>query len=163
VNLVNALRKGGDFDAYFDAGTRLVRHEPLYAGSTIAQGFVGPPAQALLFVPLVPMGHDAARLAWYAINLALLWYGLATWLGLLIARSPSSGTRPAWRDGTAQFTASISLLSILAIAQPLQSQFEHQNLNVVLLALIAYAADALMRGRDAVAGLTLGAAAAIKV
>jgi hypothetical protein len=75
VNLVNAMHKG--FDVYVDAARRLLTNTPLYEQSGIAVGFVGPPAQAVpfvVFVPLASAGPTTARLAWYGINVFLLWY-----------------------------------------------------------------------------------------
>ena len=169
TNLVNTVNKAGDFDAYYEAGRRVVSNQPLYEGSGIATGFVGPPAQALLFVPFAGLGLLGSRLAWYAINLALLWYAVTTWLGLL---SPTGGSdrtndkvraRSAWRRGSQILATRWAALPLLAIAFPLQTQFEHQNLNVVLLALAAYGADALILKRPAAGGAALGIAAALKI
>jgi alpha-1,2-mannosyltransferase len=162
-NLLNALHKEDDFDVYREAGRRLVADESLYAGSGVGTGFIGPPAQALLFAPLAALPPVASQLAWYAINVALLIYAVMTWLRVLLAPEHE---RPAWHDWRAQaryLFAPASLLSLLAIVRPLQTQFEHQNLNIVLLALAAAAADALTRDRAALAGGWLGVATAIKV
>ena len=168
TNLVNTFNKGGDFDAYYAAGQRVWSAEALYAGSAIAIGFVGPPVQALLFAPLVPLGPVVARLIWFAINVMLLWYALATWVGVLAAppevpASAPAAVSPDLGERTRQLATVWAFLPVLAIASPLQAQFEHQNLNIVLLALAAFGADALIRGRDAAAGAALGLAAAIKV
>jgi alpha-1,2-mannosyltransferase len=168
VNLVNTVNKGGDYDTYYDAGRRLMSNQPLYAESTIAQGFIGPPAQALLFVPFAFLPADVSRLFWYLVNVALLWYGLTTWLGLLVPQAAVSANargiaRPAWYRGTGLLKTKWAVLPVLAVAYPLQTQFEHQNLNVVLLAIAAYSADAFVRDRPLSAGVALGVAAAIKV
>lgn len=168
VNLVNTLNKGGDYDAYYDAGRRLISNQPLYAGSTIAQGFVGPPAQALLFAPFALLPPTASRLVWYLVNVALLWYALTTWLGVLVpeAAVPADvrdSRGPAWRRGMRLLGTRWVVLPLLAVAYPLQTQFEHHNLNVVLLALAAYASQAFMRDRPAAGGVALGIAAALKV
>jgi len=172
VNLINTLNKGGDYEAYYDAGRRLISNQPLYADSTIAQGFVGPPAQALLFAPFALLPPTASRLLWYFINVALLWYAITTWLGLLVPetavpadtgdwRGDSRGS--AWRRGTRLLGTQWAVLPLLAVAYPLQTQFEHQNLNVVLLALAAYAGQAFMRDRPAAGGVALGVTAALKI
>lgn len=163
VNLVNAVRKGGDFADYLRAAHRFVSGAPLYAGSDVTVGFVGPPVQALLFVPLVPLAqvHELApRLAWYLVNLALLWYAVRTWVSALCGQRH---VRWIEADGTLTPVARDMLLALLAIAFPLQTQFEHQNLNIVLLALTAYAAAAITGGQSSRAGVALGAAAALKV
>jgi hypothetical protein len=162
VNLVNAVRKGGDFADYMRAANRFVSGAPLYSGSDVTVGFVGPPVQALLFVPLLPLGqvHELApRLAWYVVNLVLLAYAVRTWVSAL---SGQRSVRWIEADGTLTPVARDTLLALLAIAFPLQTQFEHQNLNIVLLALTAYAASAISSGRPSRAGVALGAAAALK-
>lgn len=163
ANLVNALHKGGDFDDYVAAAGRLLSGTSLYEGSGIGTGFVGPPAQAVLFLPftlLAGLDPRVARVAWYAVNLGALWYALTVWTRTLGHRGSAGAAaeprRPAW-------LSTDTLLALAAVGYPLQTQFEHQNLNVVLLALAAHAAEALQRGRSAKAGVALGAAAALKV
>lgn len=161
ANLANAIGEGGDFDAYFDAGRRLIVNEPLYAGSAIATGFVGPPAQALLFVSFVPLGQDAASVAWYVVNVVLLWYALRTWISVMISVSVSVSVAGA---ASRQLnTLPWVILSLAAIAAPLQTQFEHKNLNIVLLALVATVAESFRGGRPVFGGITLGVATALKV
>jgi hypothetical protein len=65
-------------------------------------------------------------------------------------------------DGSMPAVARDTLLALLASAFPFQTQFEHQNLNIVLLALTAYAAAAITSGRPSRAGVAVGAAAALK-
>ena len=160
VNLVNAVRKSGDLDDYIGAGQRLLSGAALYENSSVAFGFVGPPAQALLFVPLAPLALAApvaARVIWYVVNVALLWYAVRTWTRVMLGE-------PVRVDPGAAFHVSRdAALALAAVAFPLQTQFEHQNLNVVLLALSAYAADAFQRRRPWWAGLALGVMAAVKV
>jgi alpha-1,2-mannosyltransferase len=163
VNLVNAIRRESDFDVYVDAAQRLLAGAPLYEGSTIAVGFVGPPAQALPFVPFAPLDAidpRAGRLAWYGVNVLLLWYALTTWVRVL---TRDDAYRLTGRRGKLGVSSRDSLLALAGVAYPLQTQFEHQNLNIVLFALAAHAADALRRDRSAAAGVALGAAAALKV
>ena len=52
---------------------------------------------------------------------------------------------------------------MLAIAAPLQTQFEHKNLNIVLLALVAIAVASFRGGRSVRGGIALGVATALKV
>jgi Glycosyltransferase family 87 len=159
VNLVNAIREGGDFDAYFDAGRRLLGGESLYAGSGVASGFVGPPAQALLFLPFVPLGRPAAYVAWYVVNVILLWYALRTWSSVMISPAGSVADATSRPLNTVPWL----VLSMLAVAAPLQTQFEHKNLNIVLLALVAIAAASFRDGRPACGGIAVGVATALKV
>jgi alpha-1,2-mannosyltransferase len=135
----------------------------LYADSGSTVGFVGPPVQALMFLPLLPFaaaGPLLARLVWYAINLALLWYGVTRWATVLGREQPLR-----WVDSAGALTpgARDALWALAAVAFPLQTQFEHQNLNLILLASSGWAACAFADGRPGAAGVPLGLAAALKV
>ena len=55
------------------------------------------------------------------------------------------------------------VLGVAAVAKPLQGNFEHQNLLVVLLALIVAGIDDLYEGRERRAGVWIGAATAAKM
>jgi len=155
VNGFNALHKGGDFTVYLDAGSRLIRGSPLYEGSGIAGGVIGPPFQPVLLAPFAALALlrvDAARLAWYVFNLACLAAGLYWWHAAL-GRTRGPDTRgPA-----------VIAWPLLAVAYPLQTNFEHQNINAVLLAVLGLAALRQAQGRDRSAGLWLGAAVALKI
>src|SRR5262245_52521752 len=59
------FRSPGDFGYNFVAAQALLRGE-----SPFGQGFTYPPLVPLLFVPLVPLGLDGARVAWYLIGQA---------------------------------------------------------------------------------------------
>ena len=155
VNAFNALHKGGDFTVYLEAGRRLLVGLPLYEGSGIAGGVIGPPFQPILLAPFAALSLvsvEASRLAWYGFNLACLGAGLYWWHAAL---APVRG-RPA-RE------AAPLVWPLLAVAYPLQTNFEHQNINAVLLALVGLTAlrDAQDRPREA--GFWLGTAAALKV
>ena len=45
------MNKGGDAAVFFEGGRRFLNAEPLYAGSSAADGFIGPPFQAMFFTP----------------------------------------------------------------------------------------------------------------
>lgn len=160
ANLVNTLRKGGDFSVYLEAGHRFMARLPLYADSGVGAGVIGPPAQAVLFAPfaiVADVSTVAARLAWYGVNLVLLAAGIVWWtralappLGLVLDRH---GVPVDWLR---------LALPLVAILFPLQTNFEHQNLNVVLLAITGGAAWALASGRERRGGVLIGIAAALK-
>ena len=169
VNLVNTLNKGGDFDAYYEAGRRVLSNEPLYTGSAVAYGFVGPPAQALLFAPLALVAPIASRLMLVRPQPRAPLVFVDDLPGSVRPGSERRRTRarapdgPGWRRGLRLLQTRWAVLSLLAIAFPLQTQFEHQNLNIVLLALTAYAAESFMRHRPIAGGAALGIATAIKI
>jgi hypothetical protein len=156
INGVNALNKGGDFSVYLDAATRFLAGRPLYEASGVAAGLVGPPFQPVLFVPFVLMagaGDAFARLAWYLVNVLSLGVGLYAWhTALTAARPPHVATSP-----------STMVWPLLAVFYPLQTNFEHQNINAVLLAMSGIGALREVQGRSVAAGFWLGAAAALKV
>src|SRR6266540_4630271 len=54
------------------------------------------------------------------------------------------------------------VLAVAAVAQPLQSNFQHLNINIVLLGLVVLAMDDVERGRDLRAALWIGVATALK-
>ena len=51
LTTINAINKGGDAAVFFEGGRRLLHAEPLYEGSSAADGFIGPPFQAMFFAP----------------------------------------------------------------------------------------------------------------
>jgi alpha-1,2-mannosyltransferase len=158
VNAGNALHKGGDAKVFFEGGRRAVEGEPLYVGSGPANGFIGPPFQALFFMPFAAVdavSRPAAELLWYAVNLGALAVGIVLWVRALgplrdtHGAATASDVRSAWP-------------AILAVLFPLQTNFEHQNMNAVLLALLGAAAWSLQNNRLAAAGAWVGAATALK-
>jgi hypothetical protein len=160
ANAVNALNKGGDFLVFLDGGRRFLEGRPLYADSAVGGGFIGPPFQAVLFAPFALLAFDGTvvpRLAWYATNVLALAAGIACWtaaLGPCLSVQP----RTPWRTGQWRRV----LVPLLAVLFPLQTNFEHLNLNAVLLALTGGAALLLERRLDAGAGMLVGSAAALK-
>ena len=158
VNAANALNKGGDAAVFFEGGRRFLHAEPLYAGSSAADGFIGPPFQAMFFAPFAAVASAspvAAKLLWHALNLACL--GLGVWLSMktwdAVRGQIGLPARP-WLP--------VLFAPLAAILLPLQTNFEHQNMNALLLALLAGATWHLTLGSAAVAGLLIGMATALK-
>jgi hypothetical protein len=158
LNTANALNKGGDAAVFFEGGRRFLDAEPLYEGSSAADGFIGPPFQAVFFAPFAAAAAGspvAAKLLWHAFNLVCfgwsVWLSMKTWdtvrgrIGL-----PDRARLP------------MIFAPLLAILLPLQTNFEHQNMNALLLALLAGATWQLTLGSAAVAGLLIGTATALK-
>jgi alpha-1,2-mannosyltransferase len=160
LNGVNALVKGGDFSDYLDGGQRFIDGTPLYSDSGIGAGVIGPPFQAAAFVPFAILARanvTVARLAWYGLNLLLLACGVVWWVGAL---APILGV--ALNGRGIPLEPSRLILPLVAILFPLQTNFEHQNLNVVLLAVTGASARALTVGRDRLSGVLIGLAVALK-
>jgi hypothetical protein len=161
VNLVNALYKGGDYAVFLEAGRRLISAEPLYAGSRVAEGIVGPPFQALFFTPFAALANaspEVSRVAWYVFNLCALVAAVSWWGKALDDPAKPIPHEPWWM----RLQRPAVLLALLAVSSPLHTNFQHQNLNVVLLAATGGAARALREGRDSAAGALVGFAAALK-
>jgi len=158
VNTVNALYKGGDATNFFEGGRQLLHGETIYADSGPASGFIGPPFQALFFAPfaaVAEVSEPTARLLWYGLNVLCLVVGVSCWV-------------LAWRE-TLERTQRSHLANhwtiwaaLLAILLPLQTNFEHQNMNAVLLVLIGGAAWLLLQRHAAAAGALIGVATALK-
>ena len=147
LNLVNALNKGGDFDVFVESGRRILARTPLYAGSGAGVGVVGPPFQAIFFVPFAILANFSmklSRIAWCALGIATLCVGVALWSIALAERGPSLRA-PRWSD----LCSSSVLIPLLAVLLPVQTNFEHQNMNPLLLACLGVAAFCFSTRRDA--------------
>ena len=156
VNLANALHKGGDFDVFLEAGERLLTRAHCTKGSSSGFGVIAPPAHAAALRPIRARrpGECTGRSRGVVLlNLAALFGGAWWWLRAIVAgpatAPPDRAHRTYW-------------LSLLAIALPAQTNFEHQNMNALLLGLTGAAAWSLVRGQDIKAGLLVGTASAIK-
>jgi alpha-1,2-mannosyltransferase len=159
LNTANALSKGGDAAVFFEGGRRFLNRLPLYEGSSAAAGFIGPPFQAMFFAPFAAIGAasaTAAKLAWYGLNLAGLFVAIRWTLQAWdITRRRLGLTPRTWLPGV--------FAPLGAILLPLQTNFEHQNMNALLLALLAGTTMTLTLGAPIVAGVFVGAATALKV
>ncbi len=154
INAGNALHKGGDFAVFLQSGQRVLEGEPLYEGSAPGSGVIGPPFQGVFFVPFAVAGHAAERapaVLWYFLNLIALAAGVWWWTRANDAWAPE---RP-WDQPAV-------LLPLLAVILPAQTNFEHQNMNALLLALTGAAAWSWTRGHSAASGALVGLAAALK-
>ncbi len=158
LNTANALNKGGDAAVFFEGGRRFLRAEPLYAGSSAADGFIGPPFQAMFFAPFAAVASSSplvARLLWHALNLVCLalgvWLGMKTWDAV---RGQIGLRERSWLPAL--------FAPLAAILLPLQTNFEHQNMNALLLALLAGATWQLTLGSAALGGLFIGMATSLK-
>jgi alpha-1,2-mannosyltransferase len=158
LNTANAINKGGDATVFFEGGRRFLHGLPLYEGSSAAAGFIGPPFQAMFFAPFAAIAarsEVAARLVWYALNLMCLIAGIALTLRAWTAVRARAGLPVApWQPAL--------FASLAAVLFPLQTNFEHQNMNTLLLALVAGAMLTLTTGSAAIAGALVGFAAALK-
>lgn len=159
LTTINAINKGGDAAVFFEGGRRFLHAEPLYEGSSAADGFIGPPFQAMFFAPFAAIAAASPLLAtilWHALNLASL--GLGVWLSLkaLDAVGDRAGQpRVPWLP--------MLFAPLAAILLPALTNFEHQNMNALLLALIAAATWQMTLGFATAAGILVGIATALKI
>lgn len=143
IVVVLRLNHGGDIVNEIALSERLLTGEPLYQTGP-AHWTLWPPFAALLLVPLVPIARASLPLAlavWSVLGVACL--VAAVWLA----------RRWGWRP---------VLLALAATAMPIQTDFEHRNLNTLLLLLIVAATVDLEDQRDTRAGVWLGLATALK-
>jgi hypothetical protein len=157
-NVVNAVNKGGDADVFFEGGRRLLHAEPLYEGSSAAAGFIGPPFQAMFFAPFAAIAAThpvAAKLLWHIVNAVCLaggvWLTVAAWWRV---RRQIGVAESAWFPAI--------LFPLAAVLLPLQTNFEHQNMNALLLLLLAGATWHLTLGSAIAAGVLIGIATSLK-
>jgi hypothetical protein len=158
VTTANALNKGGDAAVFFEGGRRFLHVEPLYAGSSAADGFIGPPFQAMFFAPFAAIAARSpvtAKLLWHALNLGCLALGVALtirWWNAVRARAGLEHRH--W--------LALAGAPLGALLLPFLTNFEHQNLNTVLLALLSAGFWQLSAGSMLAAGALVGAATAVK-
>ena len=146
VNAFIGVHSGGDFVFHLRLAERLLQGQPLYADFDGSIGLPWPPFAIVTLVPfalLARLSLPLTKAAWAIGNVALF--------GWCLVR----GYRHAGR-----WTPVV--LAVAAVAQPLQSNFQHLNINVVLLALVVLAIADLERGREMRAALWIGVATALK-
>src|SRR2546428_7604546 len=125
------IHKGGDFVVELGLSDRLLSGTPLYTQSP-TKGVFWPPFAIAALVPFALVARASLALSqglWAATNVALLAWSLAR-----LAR------RWGWKP---------VVLAVAAVAKPLEGNFEHQNLLVVLLALIVAGPPGPPKGRPA--------------
>jgi len=140
------IRRGGDFVQELPLSDRLVSGAaPLYTHNP-AKGVFWPPFTIAALVPFALVARASLALSqalWAVTNVVLLAWSL-TRLAL----------RWGWRP---------VVLAVAAVAKPLQGNFEHQNLQVVVLALVVAAIDDLEQGFERRSGVWVGLATAVKI
>lgn len=119
--------------------------------------FPHPPAAVLLFRPLASLSLGAAALIWFAVSLVLL-FALARIL--VEAASAADLNR---HDATASRASVICAFGALLMWPPVLYNLEKGQLSILLALLIAMAWRSLNKQRMPIAGVCVGAAAAVKV
>ncbi|HEX4561488.1 MAG TPA: glycosyltransferase 87 family protein, partial [Gemmatimonadales bacterium] len=138
------IHRGGDLVGEILQSDRLLRGLPLY-GEHPEKGAYWPPFALFALTPLALIGRWSMALAqaiWAVFNVWCVVWCLAY-----------AGRRWSW---------GVAVISLLAVAKPLQANFEHQNITVVLLYLVMLCHQMLERGGAARAGGWAGVATALK-
>jgi alpha-1,2-mannosyltransferase len=140
---------GGDIVPEILLSQRWLDGLALYRPALSTQGTPWPPFAALALAPLGLLARVSLPVAiavWSALSVTCLA------IAVLAARRLAGGV-VGWR---------IVGLALAATAVPIETNFEHRNVNTILLLLIIAAAVDLEHARDRRAGLWVGLAAAIK-
>lgn len=142
--VVLRIGHGGDIVPEIQMSQRWLTGSPLYGAELPAAGMWWPPFAAVALVPLALLAR---------LSLAVATGAWSVFSVLCIAAVAVLARRWGWRP---------VILALLATAVPLQTNFEHRNINTVLLALALAGIVDLEDGRDTRAGIWLGLAAALK-
>ena len=145
VVIVIRRHYGGDIVPEIQLSQRWIDGLPLYRPALSSQGTPWPPFAAMALAPLGLLARvslPGAVAVWSAISVACLA------IAVVLARRWGG-----WRT---------AVLAFVATAVPIQTNFEHRNVNTILLVLVVAAAVDLEDARERRAGLWLGLAAAIK-
>jgi len=146
VNTFIGVHSGGDLVFHLRLAERLMQGLPPYADFDTARGMPWPPFAIFALTPFALVARLSLPFAkglWAVGNVALF--------GWCVVRAHSRVGR--WLP---------VVLAVAAVAQPLQSNFQHLNINIVLLGLVVLAMDDVERGRDLRAALWIGVATALK-
>ncbi|HVH67740.1 MAG TPA: glycosyltransferase family 87 protein [Gemmatimonadales bacterium] len=146
VNAFIGVRQGGDFVFHLRLADRLLRGQPMY---TDFPGEIGMPWPPFAIFSLMPFAL-VARLSLPLVK-ALWAVGNVALFGWCLVQAFRHAGR--WTP---------VVLAVAAVAQPLQSNFQYLNINIVLLALIVLAIDQVERGRELQAALCVAVATALK-
>ena len=146
VNVFIGIHSGGDFVFHLRLAERLLQGQAPYADFNGAIGLPWPPFAIVTLVPfalLARLSLPLTKAVWAIGNVALFGWCLVQ----------------AYRHA-GRWTPVV--LAVAAVAQPLQSNFQHLNINIVLLALVVLAIADLEQGREMRAALWIGVATALK-
>src|SRR2546429_4487229 len=146
VNAFIGIHSGGDFVFHLRLAERLLQGQAPYADFNGAIGLPWPPFAIFALPPFAlraRLSLPFTRAVWAVGNVALFGWCLVQ----------------AYRHA-GRWTPVV--LAVAAVAQPLQSNFQHLNINLVLLALVVLAIADLEQGREMRAALWIGVATALK-
>ncbi len=158
--VLSFARRDEDFAGYVLVGELALQGRDIYGGAPPGIS-TWPPLFALLCIPLALLSRVnpyVVRLAWLAAGMAALVASLA-----LVLRCAARGPRDA-RDAPVPALSSLfTLLVLLLTSRYVVSNFEHLQVNILILLLALGGLVLLGRGRTRWGALALGAAGALKV
>ena len=134
----------GDVAHEIALADRLLAGQSLYGTVTPGQGSLWPPFAAIALIPFALLSRISLQLATAAWSV----FGVAC-----LGASVLLASRWGWKA---------AILALLAVAMPVQTNFEHHNVNTVLLALVMAGAVDLDANHERRAGVWFGLAAALK-
>ncbi|CAN5124287.1 hypothetical protein BH11PLA2_BH11PLA2_14120 [soil metagenome] len=148
-----ATRKVSEWDGVFiPTAQHLVHGEDIYEQ---AHGYVYPPLQAVLALPVLGLSSVASRLAWFVVNGFSLWFVLrSVWR---FAGGPDLETvRSSWREHLAFNVGLIVGLTYFF------NSLMHQQTDILLAAILFAGCERINTGRGLKAAICFGIAAAMK-
>jgi hypothetical protein len=145
--------KKNDWHVYYEAGEAMRARQPIYTTEdSIFLTFKNAPVVALMAMPLAMLPELPARLAWYAVDLALI-IGLLWLCGRIVHPDDHSRSRWGW---TALATAALS-------AEYIFFQLRYGQTTAIYLFLTILAFHLMTRDRPFPAGLALAGGIVIKL
>lgn len=162
---ISYAHRSGDFAGYLLVGELGLTGQDVYRDAPRNIN-TWPPLFSLFCIPLAAMARVSlvgARTVWLLLNWAALGLALVTVVKLCHGRPPAMARSPASSGDGIYLGSSAVLLPLLLSSSWILSNFEHLQVNVLVFALTLTGLLFHHRGRDARAGLLIGAAAALKV
>ena len=145
---LKASEKMPDFEVYWRAGARAAAAEPLYREEDEHYQFKYLPAAAVAAIPLALVPLPAAKALWFALSAALVAVLIVRSLALLPERQKSA--------------AFLATATLVVMAKFYGHELTLGQVNVLLGVTLIAAIHAVVRNRDARAGLFVGLAVMIK-
>jgi len=157
-------QRPGDFAGYVLVGELGLNGGDIYRDAP-PHTSTWPPLFALLCIPIAALARVSlvgTRVLWLLVNWAVLALALGTVVRLVYDRALTTAGPRSTTDGVDLASGSV-LLPLLLCWRWALSNFEHLQVNIPIFALTVAGLLLHRRGRDASAGLLIGAAAALKV
>jgi hypothetical protein len=139
------INKGADLEIHLEQARLLLSHQAVYTTQP-PFGVWWPPLGLLVAAPFALIANGSMALAKASFAIASV-----ACLAYAIARTRSDAA-----------TRAAVLLALAAVAVPLQTNFEYQNLNAPLLALLVASGAALRGGHETRAAVGIGVMSALK-